>query len=128
MQCVTDYVANRTEYGRPFHLYRYPNGTFTKLEIPFFIDAVGRSQIVLDSADNAYVVMPFIRIVTASKSTGWTDWTMAYDGVAAGLDVLGEITVDRARLSSGVLSILYQLNSSGTTPSAVKVIDFMLNG
>jgi hypothetical protein len=127
-QCVTDYVANRTEYGRPFHLYRSPNGTFTKVEIPFFINAVGRSQIVLDSADNAYVVMPFIRIVTASKSTGWTDWTMAYDGVAAGLDVFGEITVDRARLSSGVLSILYQLNSTGTTPSAVKVIDFTLNG
>ena len=98
------------------------------MEIPFAINAVGRSQIVLDHADNAYVVLPYIRIVTASKASGWTDWTLAYDGVAAGLDVFGEITLDRARIPSGVLSILYQLNSTGSTPSAVRVIDFKLNG
>ncbi|KAF8957012.1 hypothetical protein BDZ97DRAFT_1906978 [Flammula alnicola] len=128
-QCVTDYAANRTSYARPFHVYRSTNGTFTKMEIPFAINAVGRSQIVLDSADNAYVVLPYVRIVTASKASGWTDWTLAYDGVAEGLNAFGEVTVDRARVtSSGVLSILYQLTSSGTTPSAVKVIDFTLNG
>ncbi|KAF8869191.1 hypothetical protein CPB84DRAFT_1805190 [Gymnopilus junonius] len=127
-QCVTNYEANRTEYARPFHLFRHTNGTFTKMEIPFPINAVGRSQIVLDSADNAYVVLPYVRIVTASKASGWTDWTLAYDGTAAGLQAFGEITLDRARLSSGVLSILYQLTSTGTTPSAVKVIDFKLNG
>lgn len=98
------------------------------MEIPFPINAVGRSQIVLDSADNAYVVLPYVRIVTASKATGWTDWTLAYDGVAAGLQAFGEVTVDRARVPSGILSILYQLNSTGTTPSPVKVIDFSLNG
>lgn len=90
--------------------------------------AVGRSQIVLDSADNAYVVLPFVRIVTASKSSGWTDWTLAFDGVAAGLNAFGEVTVDRARVDSGVLSVLYQVKSTGTTPSAVHLIDFNLNG
>lgn len=99
------------------------------MEIPFALNAVGRSQIVLDKDDNAYVVLPYVRIVTASKASGWTDWTLMYDGVAQGLNAFGEVTVDRPRVtSSGVLSILYQLTSSGTTPSAVKVIDFNLNG
>ncbi|KAG6860791.1 hypothetical protein C0995_007597 [Termitomyces sp. Mi166 len=118
-QCVTNYEADRIAHGFAFHLYRSSNGTFTKFEIPFPINAVGRSQIVLDSADNAYVVLPFVRIVTASKSSGWTDWTLVYDGAAAGLNAFGEVTVDRARLISGVLSVLYQVRSTGTTPSAI---------
>jgi hypothetical protein len=99
----------------------------------------------MDASDNVYVVLPYLRIVTASKSSGWSewslfqdpypilypstaDWTLAYDGQAQGLNVFGEITVDRMRVSSGVLSILYQVASSGTTPSAVHVADFKLNG
>jgi hypothetical protein len=73
--------------------------------------------------------LPFLKIVTASKSSGWTDWTLAYDGVAAGLNAFGEVTIDRPRVKSeGVLSVLYQVKSSGTTPSAVVVADFKLNG
>jgi hypothetical protein len=53
---------------------------------------------------------------------------MAFDGVAAGLNAFGEVTFDRARIPSGVLSILYQVTSSGTAPSAVHLIDFRLNG
>ncbi|KAF5360574.1 hypothetical protein D9756_005068 [Leucocoprinus leucothites] len=127
-QCVTNYENDRTANGRAFHLYRSSNGSWTKVEIPFALNSVGRSQIVLDSKDNIYVVMPFLRIVTASKASGWTDWTMAFDGTAAGLNVFGEITVDRARIPSGVLSVLYQVSSSGTAPSAVHVVDFRLNG
>ncbi|KAG6835927.1 hypothetical protein H0H93_013262 [Arthromyces matolae] len=132
-QCVTNYESDRIAYGHAFHLYRSTtNGvsSFTKFEIPFFIDAVGRSQIVLDGNDNAYVVLPYVRIVTASKASGWTDWTLVYDGVAQGLNAFGEVTVDRTRVStSGVLSVLYQVNSTGTTtPSAVRVVDFNLNG
>ena len=126
-QCVSNYVNDRTSYARPFHIYRNTNGTFSKMEIPYALNSVGRSQIVLDNADNAYVVLPFVRVVTASKSSGWTDWKMVYDGVASGLNAFGEVTVDRARVSGGVLSVLYQLKSSGTTPSAVKLIDFNLS-
>ncbi|QRW14022.1 BNR repeat-containing family member [Ceratobasidium sp. AG-Ba] len=104
-------------------------GHHTPVEIPFAIGSFGRSQIVMDASDNIYVVLPFVKIVTASKSSGWTDWTLAYDGVAAGLGAFGEVTVDRPRVKSeGVLSVLYQVKSSGTTPSAVMVIDFKLNG
>ncbi|KAL0952485.1 hypothetical protein HGRIS_006749 [Hohenbuehelia grisea] len=126
-QCVTNYASDRTANGRAFHVYKSSGGSFTKVEIPFALNSVGRSQIVLDANDNLYVVLPFVRIVTASKSSGWTDWTMAYDGVASGLNAFGEVTVDRARISSGVLSILYQLKGSGSS-SAVKLIDFNLNG
>lgn len=98
------------------------------MEIPFAVNGVGRSQIVLDANDNVYVILPFVRIATASKSSGWTDWTMAYDGVAQGLNAFGEVTLDRAGLGDGVLSILYQVKSSGTTPSSVRLLDVRLNG
>ncbi|PFH47438.1 hypothetical protein AMATHDRAFT_181999 [Amanita thiersii Skay4041] len=127
-QCVTNYETDRPAFARPFHVFRSSNGTFTKVEIPFALNTVGRSQIAMDAADNIYVVMPFVRIVTASKASGWTDWTMAFDGGANGFKAFGEVTVDRARISSGVLSVLYQVTSSGTTPSAVKLADFRLNG
>ncbi|KAJ7702200.1 hypothetical protein B0H17DRAFT_1157420 [Mycena rosella] len=127
-QCVTNYETDRPSFARPFHVYRSANGTFTKVEIPFAIQSVGRSQIVMDAQDNIYVVLPFVRVVTASKASGWTDWTMVYNGTATGLNAFGEVTLDRARIPSGVMSVLYQQTSSGTTPSPVQLIDFTLNG
>ena len=38
----------------------------------------------------------------------------------------GEVTVDRSRVASGVLSVLYQRMSSGQTPSPIRVVDFQL--
>jgi len=125
-QCVENYETVRPEFARPFHLYQATNGSFVKVEIPFFIQSVGRSQIVMDADDNVYVIMPFVRVVTASKASGWTDWTVVYNGTTTGLDVFEEITLDRARVSP--VSVLYQQTSTGTTPSAVKLIDFALNG
>lgn len=73
--------------------------------------------------DNIYVVMPFLKIVSASKASGWTDWTTVYKGS----NVFGEVTWDRMKLASdGTLSVLYQDSSSGSTPSAVRVADFKL--
>lgn len=126
-QCVTSYQNDRIANARPFHVFRSSSGAFTKVELPFAINSVGRSQIVIDSADNVYVVMPYVKIATASKSSGWTDWTLAFDGAAAGLNAFGEVTVDRAHIASGVLSVLYQVKSTGTAPSAVRVVDFNLN-
>lgn len=126
-QCITNYVKDRISYARAFHLHRTSNGTFVKMEIPVPLNSVGRSQIVMDSSDNVYIVLPYVRIVSASKSSSWTDWTVVYDGVTDGLNAFGEVTVDRARVSTNVLSILYQQKSSGTTPSPVQLIDFQLN-
>jgi hypothetical protein len=125
-QCVSDFVAQRRSSGRAFHLTRNAQGNWTKFEIPVALNAFGRSQIVLDASDNAYVVLPFGRIVTASKASGWTDWTLRFAGT--GLSAFGEVTVDRERVrSEGVLSILYQRSSSGTTPSPIRVVDFLLD-
>jgi hypothetical protein len=125
-QCVSNYVAQRRSSGRAFHLTRNAQGQWRKIEIPVALNATGRSQIVLDGSDNAYVVLPFGRIVTASKASGWTDWTLRFD--AAGLRAFGEVVVDRSRVATeGILSILYQRSSSGTTPSPIRVADFGLD-
>lgn len=71
-----------------------------------------------------YVFIPFGKVVTASASTTWSDWKL---GAAAGLGAFGEVTLDRSRvLSEGIVSMMYQKASSGTTPSAVQVVDFRL--
>jgi hypothetical protein len=124
-QCVSgSYAAQRTAFGRAFHVYRDAAG-WHKTEIPVPLNATGRSQLVFDAADNAYVVLPFGRIVTASKASNWTDWTVRFDG--AGRNAFGEVLVDRSRVAAGgVLSILYQQRSTGSTPSAVRVLDVRL--
>jgi hypothetical protein len=124
-QCVSNFVTQRQSSGRAFHLRRTSSGTWQKTEIPVPLNAFGRSRIVFDSADNAYVVLPFGRIVAASKASGYTDWTVRFD--AAGLNAFGEVVVDEQRVRShGVLSILYQQRSSGSTPSPIRVADFRL--
>lgn len=126
-QCVTDYVAGRTAYARPFHVWKDSAGAWHKTEVPVAMNSTQRSQLVLDAYDNAYVVMPFGRIVAASASSSWTDWTVLYDGTST-LNAFGEVVVDHTRVSQdGVLSFMYQETSTGTTtPSPLHVIDFQL--
>jgi hypothetical protein len=124
-QCVSGYAADRTANGRAFHLYRDASGSWHKMEIPVPLNSTGRSQLVFDATDNAYVVLPFGRIVAASRESGWSDWNVVYDG--AGLNAFGEVIVDRSRMATeSVLSILYQEKSTGTVPSAVHVLDVRL--
>ncbi|MEU6034779.1 hypothetical protein ABZ801_05170 [Actinomadura sp. NPDC047616] len=87
---------------------------------------------MFDKNDNAYVVMPFGRIVAASKASGWTDWKLLFDGTfydgGRTLNAFGEVLVDDSRIATdGVLSVMYQRKSSGTTPSSIRVIDFRLS-
>ena len=127
-QCVTSYQTARTSYGRAFHLYKNSTSLWTKYEIPYALNSVGRSQIVMDSRDNAWVVLPFVKVAVATKAGGYTDWTLAYDGTSTGLGAFGEVVVDRTRVQAGenVLSVMYQKSSSGSS-SEVHVIDFTLN-
>jgi hypothetical protein len=122
---VTDAVRDRIAHARPFHLHRDSGGGWRKAEIPVPQAAFGRSRLVLDGSDDAYVVLPRLRIASASADSGWTDWTLRYDGTH--LDAFGEVIVDRERVAAeGVLSVLYQRASLGTQPSAVCVADFRL--
>jgi hypothetical protein len=123
-QCVSNFVSQRVSSGRAFHLYRDSAGTWRKVEIPVALGAFGRSRLVFDAADNAYVVMPFGRIVSASKASNWTDWTVRVNGLGA----FGEVLVDDSRIrTDGILSIMYQQSSSASTPSPLHVADFRLS-
>ncbi|HEX6356230.1 BNR repeat-containing protein [Actinophytocola sp.] len=120
-QCVTGYAADRARWGRTFHLTRTATGSWTKREVPIPPNATGRTRIVFDGSDNAYLIMPFGKIVAASKASGWTDWTTLFD--RPGMNVFGEVNVDHV---NGALSVLYQQRSSGTTPSPIRVADFRI--
>ncbi|MFJ1915771.1 BNR repeat-containing protein [Streptomyces sp. NPDC088147] len=124
-QCTTGYVADRTANGRAFHLLKDSTGAWRKTEIPVPLNSSQRTRLVLDRHDNAYAVMPYGRVVAASRSSGYTDWRTLFDG--AGLNAFGEVVVDDTRVAQdGVLSFMYQRKSAGTTPSPLRVIDFRL--
>ncbi|MGW5650703.1 BNR repeat-containing protein [Streptomyces humi] len=124
-QCTTDYVSDRTAGGRAFHVRKNSAGTWQKTEIPVALDSSQRTKLVLDKYDNAYAVFPYGRIAGASRSSGYTDWALLYDG--SDLNAFGEVVIDELRIKAdGVLSFMYQETSSGTTPSALHVVDFAL--
>ncbi|MEU1039398.1 BNR repeat-containing protein [Streptomyces sp. NPDC005551] len=124
-QCTTGYVADRTAHGRAFHLRKNSSGGWAKTEIPVPLNSSQRTRLALDRYDNAYAVLPFGRIAGASKSSGYTDWRLLYDGGA--LNAFGEVLIDEMRVpQDGILSVMYQERSSGTTPSALRVVDFRL--
>jgi hypothetical protein len=124
-QCTTNYVTDRTAGGRAFHLRKNASGGWTKTEIPIALNSSQRTRLVLDRYDNAYAIMPFGRIAGASKSSGHTDWKLLFDG--SGLNAFGEVVIDETRVpQDGILSVMYQEKSSGTTPSPLHVIDFRL--
>jgi hypothetical protein len=124
-QCTTNYVTDRTANGRAFHVRKNSAGAWTKTEIPVPLNSSQRTHLAFDKYDNAYAVFPYGRIAAASKSSGYTDWKVLFDGST--LNAFGEVVVDDTRLAQdGVLSIMYQQTSTGTTPSALHVIDFAL--
>ncbi|MGQ4387707.1 BNR repeat-containing protein [Streptomyces sp. SAS_270] len=124
-QCTTNYVSDRTANGRAFHLRKNSSGTWQKTEIPVALNSSQRTKLVLDKYDNAYAVFPFGRIAAASKASGYTDWAVLYDGSA--LNAFGEVVIDELRVKSdNVLAFMYQETSTGTTASALHVVEFAL--
>ncbi|SOE07233.1 BNR repeat-containing protein [Streptomyces sp. Ag109_G2-15] len=124
-QCTTNYVGDRTANGRAFHLRKNSSGTWQKTEIPLALNSSQRTKLVLDKYDNAYAIFPYGRIAAASKSSGYTDWALLYDG--SDLNAFGEVVIDETRVKAdNVLSFMYQEKSSGTTPSPLHVVDFAL--
>ncbi|MER5527959.1 BNR repeat-containing protein [Streptomyces sp. NPDC002677] len=124
-QCTTNYVGDRTANGRAFHVRKNSAGTWQKTEIPVALNSSQRTKLVLDRYDNAYAVFPFGRIAGASRASGYTDWRLLYGG--SELNAFGEVVIDETRVGADhVLSFMYQEKSSGTTPSALHVVDFAL--
>ncbi|UUU26636.1 BNR repeat-containing protein [Streptomyces sp. DSM 40750] len=124
-QCTTDYVANRTANGRAFLVRKSSSGAWAKTEIPVPLNSSQRTKLVMDKYNNAYAIFPFGRIAGATAASGHTDWKILFDG--SGLNAFGEVVFDESRIAQdNVLSVMYQVKSSGTTPSALRVIDFAL--
>ena len=124
-RCVSDYSAQRAQHARTFHITR-SGDTWTKREVPVPPNSTQRTKLAFDCADNAYLVMPRGRIVSASKASGWTDWALVFDRPS--MNAFGEVNVDTTRIPvDGVLSVQYQQVSSGTTPSPIRVADFRLS-
>ncbi|WNZ06972.1 BNR repeat-containing protein [Streptomyces sp. 11x1] len=124
-QCTTNYVADRTANGRAFLVRKSASGAWTKTEIPVPLNSSQRTKLVMDKYNNAYALFPFGRIAGATAASGHTDWRILFDG--SGLNAFGEVVFDESRIAQdNVLSVMYQVKSSGTTPSALRVIDFAL--
>ncbi|MEU7304366.1 BNR repeat-containing protein [Streptomyces sp. NPDC007206] len=122
---TADYVADRTAHGRAYHLHKDACGAWRKTEIPVPLHSSQRTGLVLDRYDNAYAVLPFGRVAAASQASGYTDWTLLYDG--GDLNAFGEVVIDGTRARAhNVLSFMYQEKSAGTTPSPLHVADFAL--
>ncbi|WP_131102593.1 BNR repeat-containing protein [Streptomonospora litoralis] len=122
-QCVSDFVAQRERWARPFHVFRDDSGEWHKTELPERVGAFGRSRLVMGADDDAYAVLPGGKVLAATAASGWSDWHTVYDG--SGIDAFGEVLVDDSRLASdGRLSVFYQEPSTGTTPSPIHVADF----
>jgi hypothetical protein len=73
-----------------------------------FREGSSRGDIAVDAADNLYVVSGHsttreLRVLTASKASGWTDWTLRHTSAPV---YYSDPLIDRARLrTGGVLSI-----------------------
>ncbi|WP_461001089.1 BNR repeat-containing protein [Streptomonospora sediminis] len=121
-QCVTDFVAQREQWARPFHIFRDRSGQWHKTELPERVAAFGRSRLVMGPDDTAYAVLPGGKILAAADDSDWSDWRTVYNG--AGIDSFGEVLVDDSRLDQGRLSVFYQEPSTGREPSPIHVADF----
>ncbi|GIF74441.1 hypothetical protein Asi02nite_39590 [Asanoa siamensis] len=121
--CHTSTYTQRKQYAKPFHHWREANGTWRTMELPFYNNSAGRTKILFDAHDTAYVVLPDGRIVAATAATNWQDWRVVFQDSA--VRPIAELTVDRQRLRrDGVLSVAYIEQSVNHAPSAFRVADF----
>ncbi|MBC7591594.1 MAG: BNR-4 repeat-containing protein [Salinibacterium sp.] len=121
--CHTSTYAQRSQLAKPFHHWRDADGVWQSFELPFYSQSAGRTKILFDRFDTAYVVLPDGRIAAATAAASWSDWRLVFD--APDVENIAELIVDRSRLlSEGVLSVAYQETSLNNTPSAFRVADF----
>ena len=124
--CHTQTYPQRRQYARPYHHWRDADGTWHTTELPFYNNSSGRSKLLFDKHDTAYVVLPDARIAAATAAGEWRDWRIVF--AAADVDNVSELIYDRQRLrQKGVLSVAYQETSATpNAPSAFRVADFRI--
>jgi hypothetical protein len=123
--CVSNFYSQRAQLGRAYHSWRGVDGRWRNTKLPTLLNSSGRTKIVFDRYDTAYVVLPDARIIAATAGSGWTDWRLVWG--AADVENVSELIVDRSRVSrDGVLTVAYQEPSTGNAPSAYRIADFLL--
>ena len=119
--CHTSTYAQREQYATPFHHWRDATGEWHSVQLPFRSGSSGRTKLLFDVHDTAYLVLPDGRVAAATADTGWTDWQVVF--ADPDVDPLSELIVDRTRLrTEGVLSIAYLQVGDGVS-SQFRVAD-----
>ena len=124
--CHTETYSQRAQYARPYHHWRDRRGDWHTMELPYYSGTSGRTKLLFDRHDTAYLVLPDARIAAATARRGWRDWRIVF--AARDVDNVSELIYDRQRLERyGILSVAYQEPSATTNaPSAFRVADFRL--
>lgn len=121
--CHTSTYSQREQYARPYHHWRDSDGTWNTMLLPYYSNSAGRTKLLFDKHDTAYLVLPDGRIAAATAATEWTDWRIVFSDPA--VKPVAELIVDRERLlDEGVLSVAYLQQSVGGAPSEFRVADF----
>ena len=101
-----------------FQYWRGSDGVWHETMVPNEISK-GRGKIAFDSSDNAYAIVPAMKIYSASAANNWTDW-----GPAEMQDngrFTGEPIFDNSRIKyDGILSVFYQEKNSAN----IYVLDY----
>lgn len=123
--CVNDFYIQRKALATPTHTWRSPDGRWHSLELPTRSNSSGRTKLLFDKRDNAYVVLPDARIMASTAVSGWSDWRLVFSDPA--VHAVSELVIDRTRLThDGILTVAYQEPSVGGAPSAYRLADFSL--
>jgi hypothetical protein len=81
-------------------------------ELPYHSGTSGRTKLLFDNHDTAFLILPDARIAAATAEHGWEDWRIVWG--AEDVDNVSELIYDRQRLQhDGVLSVAYQETSTG---------------
>src|SRR5690606_14894928 len=111
-----------------FHYWRNANGVWSRSQLPY-MPGVSRSDIAMDSSNNAYVVMPsslsgVTSIATAKASTNWTDWQIVHAEPRARF--ASEPLIDQSRMKRGENILTFVQPEIGN--GKIAVLDFQAAG
>ncbi|KAI8818880.1 uncharacterized protein EV422DRAFT_123790 [Fimicolochytrium jonesii] len=76
--CSTNWANDRIAKGQSYLVPRMAGG-FNKTAIPFPINSWSTSHLVLDSSDNAYVIINDLPVVRGTAASTWTSWELLAD-------------------------------------------------
>jgi hypothetical protein len=121
------HVLNRDNLSgsvRYVHYFRTTNGTWNRRVLPASPTNLlqDRGKIVTDSNNNAYAILPNMRILSASASSNYNDWTVVNSVENGRFDREPQYDIYRVQ-SDGILSIFYK----GLNNANLYILDYQLN-